>query len=92
MSRVTPLDRALVLILVPLWVVCFGLSVSAVLRRAAIPAVYVSAPGRADELVDGVQPELFALRGAPLGQVEVARAAPTTITTLADRRADEHVP
>ncbi len=32
MSRLTPLDKALVLILVPLWVVCFALGVRTQVR------------------------------------------------------------
>ncbi len=32
MSRLAPLDKALVLILVPLWVVCFGLGVMTQIR------------------------------------------------------------
>jgi class 3 adenylate cyclase len=42
MSRLAPLDRALVLILVPLWVVCFGLAVQAQLRGGGLAVVSLS--------------------------------------------------
>ena len=42
MSRLTPLDRALVLILVPLWVVCFALGVRTQVRGATIAFVGLS--------------------------------------------------
>ena len=45
MSRLTPLDRALVLILVPLWVVCFSLGVRAQLRGVTMGMVGLSVEG-----------------------------------------------
>ena len=36
MSRLAPLDKALVLILVPLWVVCFGLGVMTQVRGGPV--------------------------------------------------------
>ena len=47
MSRLAPLDEALVLILVPLWVVCFALSVVSVVRGTVRRSVYVSPPADA---------------------------------------------
>ncbi len=48
MSRLAPFDKALVLILVPLWAVCFGLSLRSVLVHRAAPSIYVSAPEATD--------------------------------------------
>ncbi|MDH3458236.1 MAG: PDZ domain-containing protein, partial [Gemmatimonadota bacterium] len=42
MSRLAPLDKALVLILVPLWVVCFSLGVRTQLRGGAVAMVGLS--------------------------------------------------
>jgi hypothetical protein len=42
LSRLAPLDKALVLILVPLWVVCFALGVRTQLRGGAFAAVGLS--------------------------------------------------
>ena len=42
MSRLAPLDRALLLILVPLWIVCFGLGVRTQVRGGATAAVELS--------------------------------------------------
>ncbi|MCZ6784464.1 MAG: hypothetical protein O7G30_14270, partial [Proteobacteria bacterium] len=42
MSRLAPLDRVLVLILVPLWVVCFGLAVRTQIRGGGLPFVGLS--------------------------------------------------
>ena len=42
MKRLTPLDRALVLILVPLWVVCFALGVRTQLRGGGFVGVGLS--------------------------------------------------
>jgi len=46
MSRLSPLDKALVLILVPLWVICFGLAVRTQLqgRGVAFLDLRVEAP------------------------------------------------
>ncbi len=44
MSRLTPLDRVLVLILVPIWVACFALSIRSQVRGDGRPAIGVSAP------------------------------------------------
>ena len=44
MSRLRPLDRALILILVPIWVACFALSVRSVVRGDGRPVVGISAP------------------------------------------------
>ena len=42
MSRLAPLDKALVLILVPLWVVCFALSVQTQVRGGGWAVVGLS--------------------------------------------------
>ncbi len=42
MSRLSPLDKALVLILVPLWVICFGLGVRTQVRGGAFAQVALS--------------------------------------------------
>ena len=44
LRRLGTLDRVLVLTLVPLWAVCFGLSLKAIVRQTAYASVYVSAP------------------------------------------------
>ncbi len=43
MSRLAPLDKVLLVILVPLWLVCFGLSVRTQLRGDVIAGIGVSA-------------------------------------------------
>ena len=43
LSRLTSLDRALVLILVPIWVVCFALAVRSQVRGHGRPALGVAA-------------------------------------------------
>ena len=48
MSRLAPLDKALVLILVPIWVVCFALGVRTQLRGGGIPALELSVAGGDD--------------------------------------------
>ncbi len=42
MSRLAPLDKVLVLILVPLWAICFGLSVRTQLRGDVYVGIGVS--------------------------------------------------
>ena len=42
MSRLAPLDKALVLILVPLWVACFGMSVRTQIEGGAVTGVALS--------------------------------------------------
>ncbi len=42
LSRLAPLDKALVLILVPLWVVCFAVSVRTQLRGGGVATFAVS--------------------------------------------------
>ena len=46
MSRLAPLDKALVLILVPLWVVCFGLAVSWQIRGGGVAMMELSVEDR----------------------------------------------
>ncbi len=45
MSRLTPLDKALVLILVPIWVTCFALGLRSVVRGGAITFLGLSVEG-----------------------------------------------
>ena len=48
MSHLRTLDRALILILVPIWVACFALSVRSVVRGDGRPGLGVSAPADAE--------------------------------------------
>ena len=47
--RRSQLDRALLWIFVPLWAVCFGLSVDAALRPRGFPPLLASPPARPGE-------------------------------------------
>ena len=49
MSRLGPLDKALVLILVPLWAVCFALSVRSSLREDPLPLAFVASPATPED-------------------------------------------
>ena len=42
LRRLRPLDKAMVLILVPLWAVCFGLGIKAQVEVSGIPVVGLS--------------------------------------------------
>jgi hypothetical protein len=42
LSRLAPLDKALILILVPLWAACFALSLRSVLSQAGFSPIVVT--------------------------------------------------
>jgi class 3 adenylate cyclase len=66
MRRLRPLDKVLLGILAPIWIVCFGLSMRSALRGTAFSSVYVSRPESVDDYpgVAGFKPWL---KGAASG-------------------------
>jgi membrane-associated protease RseP (regulator of RpoE activity) len=59
MSRFAPLDRALVLILVPIWVVCFSLAMKVQLEGGGAALIGVSTSGDRHPVLTGESSALF---------------------------------